>query len=185
MNSSETVKDAASRMAKAVDAFNHSLTSVHTTASPAMVEGLRVEAYGSTSRLMELAAITTPDNQTIAIQPWDKSVMQDIVKAIQVANIGLNPVADGLKIRCAIPELSRERRQELVKSIHAMGEDGKVRIRGIRRDVLDELKKAQKESLISEDDLKRLEKAVQADTDKFVKQIGDCLAVKEKELMTL
>ncbi|PWU06014.1 MAG: ribosome recycling factor [Verrucomicrobia bacterium] len=183
---SKVMNEVVGKMDKAVDYVLHEFNSIHTgKASPAMVEGLKVEAYGSLVHLKEIAAITTPDARSISIQPWDKSVVSDVVKAIQKANIGLNPRVDGSLIRCPIPELSRERRQELVKTVHGMAEEGKVRIRGIRRDVLDILKKEEKAGNIAEDDLKRMEKEIQTHTDKHIEAIGKHLTEKEKELMQI
>lgn len=176
------------RMEKAVEFIVNELRTIHTgKASPSMVETIMVKipSYGSTMKLKEIAAITTPDARTISIQPWDKGIGQEIVKAIQSANVGLNPVAAGDNIRCPIPDLSRERRQELVKTTHSMAEEGRVRIRGIRREAIDVVKKEQKEGKISEDDLKRFEKEIQTQTDKQIKKIEAHLADKEKELMQI
>ena len=172
------------KMKKALDYTLHEFSSIHTgKASPTMVEGVFVEAYGSSMRLKECAAITTPDARLIQIQPWDKGITQAIVKAIQMANLGLNPTVDGANVRIPLPELSRERRQEFVKVANRMAEEGRVQIRNVRRDTMDALKKAEKEGKISEDELKRLEKEAQTATDKTIKDIGDHLAKKEKELL--
>ena len=172
------------KMKKALDYTLHEFSSIHTgKASPTMVEGVMVEAYGSMMRLKECAAITTPDARLIQIQPWDKGVMQPILKAIQQANLGLNPSVDGAVIRVPLPELSRERRQEFVTVANRMAEEGRVHIRNVRRDTLETLKKAEKAAQISEDDLKRYEKEVQVATDKTIKDITDHLAKKEKELL--
>jgi ribosome recycling factor len=133
--------------------------------------------------LKACAAVTTPDARLIQIQPWDKGITQAIVKGIQMANIGLNPTVDGANVRIPLPELSRERRQEFVKVASRMAEEGRVHIRNVRRDTMDTLKKSQKDGKISEDDLKRFEKEVQTATDKMIKDIGDHLAKKEKELL--
>lgn len=184
MENHPTIKDASNKMDKAVDHVMHEFSSIHTgKASPTMVESLMVDVYGSMMRIKEVAAITTPDHRTIMIQPWDKGVVNEVTKAIQKANIGLNPVAAGTNIRCPIPELSRERRQELVKTTHTMAEDGRIRVRNIRREAIDELKKGQKAGDISEDELKRLEKEVQNITDKHIANIATHLESKEKELM--
>ena len=172
------------KMKKALDHTLHEFSSIHTgKASPTMVESVFVEAYGSTMRLKECAAITTPDARLIQIQPWDKGITQAIVKAIQTANLGLNPTVDGANVRIPLPELSRERRQEFVKVANRMAEEGRVHIRNVRRDTMDALKKSEKDGNISEDDLKRFEKEVQAATDKTIKDIGEHLAKKEKELL--
>lgn len=183
---SKVMNEVNEKMNKAVDFVLHEFNSIHTgKASPAMVEGLKVEAYGSTVNLKEIAAITTPDARSISIQAWDKGVINDIVKAIQKANVGLNPRVDGSLVRCPIPELSRERRQELVKTVHGMAEEGRIRIRAIRRDVLDALKKEEKAGKIAEDDMKTMEKEIQKHTDKHIESIGKHLAEKEKELLQI
>ena len=130
--------------------------------------------------LKECAAVTTPDAKTISVQPWDKSILKDIEKAIQNANLGLNPIADN-GLRIPVPELTGERRQELVKTAGTIAEDGKIRIRQIRRDAIAQLKDAQKEGF-SEDDLKRAEKEVQKEHDDFIQKIADALTKKEAEL---
>jgi ribosome recycling factor len=174
------------RMKKAVDHTLHEFSSIHTgKASPSMVEGVTVDAYGSQMRIKDCAAITTPDARLIQIQPWDKGLTKAIEKAILMANIGLNPAVDGHVVRVPLPELSRERRQEFVKVANRMAEEGRVHVRNIRRDALDALKKAQKDGKISEDDLKRFEKDVQTATDKMIKEINDHLAKKEKELLAV
>lgn len=174
--------DMLARMKKALDYTLHEFSSIHTgKATPTMVEGVMIDAYGSQMRIKDCAAITTPDSRLIQIQPWDKGLTKSIEKGIQQANIGLNPSIDGGIVRVPLPELSRERRQEFVKVAHRMAEDGRVQIRNIRRDTMDALKKAQ----IAEDDLKRLEKDVQTHTDKTIKDIADHLAKKEKELLAV
>ena len=173
------------KMKKALDHTLHEFSTIHTgKASPAMVESVMVEAYGSTMRLKECAAISTPDAHMIQIQPWDKGITQAIVKGIQTANLGLNPSVDGNLVRVPLPQLSRERREEFVKVANRMAEEGRVQTRNIRRDSMDALKKALKDGKISEDDHKRLEKEVQTATDKTIKDIGDHVAKKEKELLT-
>lgn len=180
------INDMQAKMQKALEHALHDFSQIHTgKASPTMVEGVMVEAYGSMMRLKECAAISTPDARMILIQPWDKGITQSIVKAIQIANLGLNPAVDGGNVRVPLPELSRERRQEMVKRANTMAEDGRVQVRNVRRDAMDALKKAQKDGALSEDECKRCEKEVQAATDKTIKDIGDHLAKKEKELTTL
>lgn len=173
-----------SRMKKAIDHTLHEFSSIHTgKATPAMVESVMVEAYGSTMRLKECAAISTPDARMIQIQPWDATLSKAIEKGIQQANLGFNPISDGKLIRIPLPEMSRERRQEFVKVANVLAEDGRVQVRNVRRDAMDALKKSEKDSDISEDDLKRFEKEVQTATDNAVKDIGEHLAHKEKELL--
>ncbi len=173
-------------MKKAVDHTLHEFSTIHTgKASPAMVESVMVEAYGSMMPLKGCAAITTPDPRMIQIQPWDKGLTRAIEKALQMANIGVNPVVDGALIRLPFPELSKERRQEFVKTAHRLAEEGRVSVRHIRRDAMEATKKLKKDGKISEDDEKRLEKDVQTATDKSIKDIDAHLAHKEKELLTV
>jgi ribosome recycling factor len=134
-------------------------------------------------RIKDVAAVTTPDPRTIQIQPWDKGSLKPIEKAILSANIGLNPAVDGMTIRCNIPEMSRERRQDLAKVANTMAEEGRISVRGIRRDTLEVLKKGQKAGEISEDELKRLEKDVQKLTDNSIGDIDGALDKKISELM--
>ena len=184
--SNATLTDAQTRMKKAVDHTLHEFSTIHTgKASPAMVESVQVEAYGSMMPLKGCAAITTPDPRMIQIQPWDKGLIRPIEKALQMANIGINPVVDGSLIRLPFPELSKERRQEFVKTAHRLAEEGRVAVRHVRRDAMEAAKKLKKDGKISEDDEKRLEKDVQTATDKAIKDIDTAVANKEKELMTV
>ncbi|MEN9402012.1 MAG: Ribosome-recycling factor [Verrucomicrobiota bacterium] len=181
-----TLTEAQARMKKAVEHTLHEFSTIHTgKASPAMVESVMVEAYGSMMPLKGCAAITTPDPRMIQIQPWDKGVIRAIEKALQMANIGVNPVVDGNLIRLPFPDLSRERRQEFVKTAQRLAEEGRVAVRHCRRDAMEAAKKLKKDGKISEDDEKRLEKDVQAATDKAIKDIDTHLATKEKDLMTV
>ncbi len=176
------VTDMQAKMKKAVDYTLHEFSAIHTgKATPSLVEGVMVEAYGSMMPLKSCAAISTPDARMIQVQPWDISLAKAIGKAIQEANLGFNPIVDGKVIRVPLPEMSRERRLEFVKTCHKLAEDGRVHIRNIRRDSLEALKKAK----LPEDEAKRLEKDVQAATDKFIKDIGDHLAHKEKDLLAV
>lgn len=178
--------DAQARMKKAVEHTLHEFSAIHTgKATPAMVESVMVEAYGSAMPLKQCAAITTPDARLIQIQPWDVSLVKAINKAIIDANIGFNPIPDGKLIRVPLPEMSRERRQEFVKNAHRLAEEGRVHVRNVRRDAMEHAKKAKKEGKISEDDEKRLEKEVQVSTDKAIADINTHLAHKEKDLMTV
>lgn len=174
------------RMKKAIDHTLHEFSAIHTgKASPSMVEGVMVEAYGTTMRLRDCAAITTPDARLIQITPWDKSITRSIEKALQAANLGINPIVDGALIRMPLPELSRERRQEFVKIAHRLAEEGHVSIRSTRRDSMETAKRMQKEGKLSEDDAKRIEKEIQTITDRSIKEIDTQLAAKEKELTTV
>lgn len=173
-------------MQKSLEHTLAEFNSLHTgKATPAMVEAIMVEipSYGSSMALRDIAAITTPDARTIQIQPWDKSVIKDVEKALQKANLGINPTVDGALVRLNIPELSRERRQDMVKVSHQHAEDGRVGVRHARRSALDALKVAEKEDGIPEDDVKRMEKEIQKITDEFVEKINKALAHKEEELL--
>jgi ribosome recycling factor len=176
------LNDAQARMKKAVDHTLHEFSAIHTgKATPAMVESVMVDAYGSQMRLKECAAISTPDARLIQIQPWDASLAKAIGKAIIDANLGFNPIVDGKTIRVPLPEMSRERRQEFVKTAHRLAEEGRVGIRNVRHGVLDALKKAK----LPEDENKRLEKELQTATDKAIADINGHLAQKEKDLLTV
>lgn len=174
--------DTQARMKKALDHTLHEFSTIHTgKASPTMVESVTVEAYGSTMRLKECAAVSTPDARMIVIQPWDKGLTQAIVKGIQTANLGFNPNVDGGLVRIPLPEMSRERRLEFVKVAHRLAEEGRVHVRNVRRDAIEHVKKAK----LPEDEAKRLEKDIQAATDKAIADINQHLAHKEKELTTV
>ncbi len=174
--------DAQARMKKAVDHTLHEFSSIHTgKATPAMVETVMVEAYGSMQPLKSCAAISTPDARLIQIQPWDASLIKAIIGGIQAANLGFNPVPDGKVIRIPLPEMSRERRQEFVKNAHRLAEEGRVHVRNVRRDAIEALKKAK----LPEDEAKRGEKDIQTATDKAIADINTHLAHKEKELLTV
>ena len=179
---SPILNDASAKMKKAVDYTLHEFSAIHTgKATPAMVEGVIVEAYGSNMRLKECAAISTPDARMIQIQPWDAGLAKAIAKGIQEANLGFNPIVDGKLIRVPLPEMSRERRLEFVKTAHKLAEDGRVHVRNVRRDAFEALKKAK----LPEDETKRLEKDIQTMTDKAIKDIADHLAHKEKDLLAV
>ena len=174
-------------MIKSEEAVVNEFTGVRTgKASTALVENLIIEAYeGSSMRLLELASISTPELRTIMIQPWDASTVQAIDKGIQTANLGLNPSVDGKIIRINLPDLTKERREELVKVVRKMAEDGRVSVRHVRRESIDTLKAEKKKSDITEDDLTGGEKEVQKLTDTYVKKIDDHLTDKEEEILTV
>lgn len=174
--------DAQARMKKAVDHTLHEFSAIHTgKASPVMVENVMIEAYGSMTPLKQNAAISTPDARLIQIQPWDASLIKSIISGIQAANLGFNPVPDGKVIRIPLPEMSRERRQQYVKSAQQLAEQGRVHVRNVRRDAIETGKKAK----LPEDEMKRLEKDIQAATDKAIAEINAHLAHKEKDLLTV
>ena len=178
------VKDCVTKMQKNLEHTLHEFSGIHTgKASPALVEGIMIDAYGSAMRLKECAAIHTPDARMIAVQPWDKSLLKAIEKGIQMANIGINPVIDGSIVRLPLPEMSKERRLELTKVAHRLAEEGRVAVRNTRRDGVEAVKKAFKDGKLSEDDHKKLEKDIQIQTDRIMKEIGDHLGHKEQELL--
>jgi ribosome recycling factor len=178
--------EAEEKMIKTEEVVEHEFAGVRTgKASPALVENILVEVYGSQMRIRELAGITTPEPRMLMIQPWDAGSVQPIEKAIQKSNLGLNPAVQGKFIRIVLPDLSAERRQEFVKVVHKMAENGRVAIRHVRRDAIEHLKKESKESKISEDDLEHAEKEVQKLTDQYVAKIDAHLAHKEKEILTV
>ncbi len=176
------LNDAQARMKKAVDHTLHEFSSIHTgKATPTMVETVMVDAYGSMVPLKQCAAISTPDARMIQIQPWDASLMKAIIKGIIDANLGFNPIPDSKVIRVPLPDMSRERRQEFVKTAHRLAEEGRVHVRNVRRDTLEGLKKAK----LPEDEAKRVEKDIQTATDKSIADINSHLAHKEKDLLTV
>ena len=178
--------EAEEKMIKTEQVVQHEFSGVRTgKASPALVENIMVEAYDSHMRLRELAGITTPEHRMLVIQPWDASTLHPIEKAIQKANLGLNPTIQGKILRIVLPELSEERRHEFVKVVHKMTENGRVAIRHVRRDALEHMKKESKEGVITEDELEHGEKEVQKLTDQYIKKLEEHLAHKEKEIMTV
>jgi ribosome recycling factor len=178
--------EAEEKMIKTEQVVQQEFSGVRTgKASPALVENIMVEAYDSQMRIRELAGITTPEPRMLVVQPWDAATLHPIEKAIQKANLSLNPSIQGKIIRIAIPELSEERRHEFVKVVRKMAEDGRVAIRHVRRDAMEHLKKEKKAGTIAEDDEKHAEAEVQKLTDQYIKKIDDHLAHKEKEIMTV
>jgi ribosome recycling factor len=184
MNSDDILLETEDAMDKAVEYMNHEFSSVRTgKASPALVENIEVLAYGTPMRMKQLALITTPEPRLLVIQPFDMSTMKDIDRGIRESKLGINPTIDGKLIRLRIPELSEERRRDLCKTVRTMAEEARVRIRSIRRDGMEGLKKLEKEGDITEDDLRTNEKEVQTLTDKAVKSIDVAVAAKEAEIL--
>lgn len=182
----EQIKSHEAKMQKTLDVLSKELAAVRAgRANPAVLDKITVEYYGAPTPLNQVAAISTPDPRTLAIQPWDGSVLKAIEKAIQVSDLGINPQNDGKSIRLNFPQLTEERRKELVKQIHKYSETGKVAIRNIRRDAMEAFKKKQKASEITEDDLKVAEKDLQKLTDDMCKEVDALLEKKEKELMAV
>jgi ribosome recycling factor len=186
MTAEEILFDAEMSMEKSVEYMVHEFSSVRTgKASPALVENVDVEAYGSAMKLKQLALITTPEPRLLVVQPFDAATVKDIEKALKESKIGITPQVDGKIIRLPIPELSEERRKDLVKSLRQMAEEARVRVRANRRTAVDEARKMEKTSALTEDGLRDLEGAVQKLTDKSVKEIDDHLERKEAEVMKI
>lgn len=180
----DILKNAEDRMKKAVEVVREELVKVRTgKATTALLDGIKVDYYGSMVPLNQVANISTPDVHTISVQAWEKNMLAVIDKAILNANLCLNPVNDGNVLRVPIPPLNEERRRELVKLVKKFGEDGKIAVRNVRRDAIEHLKKSEKAEHFSEDERKRGEQESQKLTDKFTKDIDNLLSVKEKEIM--
>ncbi len=178
------VPETKTRMQKGFEALLQNFASVRTgKASPALVENMAVEYYGTTTKLRDIASITTPEPRLLVIQPWDQNAVAGIEKAIMAANLGVSPSSDGRVIRLSIPELSEERRAEYGKLVKRQAEDGRVEIRNIRREANEVAKKAEKKSEITEDDLTDTLKEIQDLTDDFIKKIDQALEAKTEELM--
>ncbi|MFH0838926.1 MAG: ribosome recycling factor [Candidatus Omnitrophota bacterium] len=172
------------KMKKTIESTVREFGTVRTgRASPTLVEGIHVEYYNTPTPLKQLATISTPDARLIAIQPWDMSILGDIEKAILKSDLGVTPVNDGKLIRISLPQLSKERREELVKLVKKMSEDGRVSIRTIRRDMNEHIKKLQKDSKITEDDSFEAQESIQKLTDKYIEKIDQILKDKEKEIL--
>ena len=154
-------------------------------ANPAILNKVQVEYYGAMSPLSQIASISVPEARLIVIQPWDKSLLSQIVRAIEMSDIGINPMNDGQVIRLSFPELTEERRKDLVKDVRKLSEESKVAIRNIRRDEMDLVKTQLKNSEISEDEAKVDENKIQKETDDYVAKIEEITAKKEKEIMTV
>lgn len=174
------------RMTKTVSNFKTELTKVRTgRATPALLDGVRVDYYGSEMPISQVASVTCPEPRTIQIQPWEAGMLQAIEKAILVADLGLNPQNDGRLIRVPLPMLTEERRKELVKFIKKQGEECKIALRNERRDANEEVKKLEKDKKLAEDDAKKATEQVQKKTDEFVAEVDKILAAKEKDIMSV
>jgi ribosome recycling factor len=184
MEVKELKKDASHRMKKAVETIQQELAKIRTgRATTTLLDNVKVSYYGSTVPISQTATITIPEPRLIAIQPWDKSMISEIEKAILKSDLGLTPSNDGTFIRIPIPQLSEERRKELVKVVRKFAEEGRIAIRNVRRDVNDHLKKMQKEHLISEDELSVILDEIQELTDNSIAEIDQVLEKKELEIM--
>ncbi len=174
------------KMTKTINALKNEYASIRAgRASAAVLDKIRVDYYGTPTPVNQLAAVSVAEARILTIQPWDKSVLHAIEKAIQTSDLGINPQNDGSVIRLTFPPLTEDRRKEIVKTIRSTSEESKVAIRSIRRDCMDKLKKMEKASEITEDDLKEGEKQIQDKTDKFIKEIDSIASAKEKEVMEI
>lgn len=184
MNADDILLTAEEGMDKSVNYMMHEFSAVRTgKASPALVENIDVEAYGSNMKLKQLALITTPEPRLLVIQPFDAATVKDIERGLKESKIGITPSVDGKIIRLPIPELSEERRKDLVKGIRQMAEEARVRVRGHRRDGIDTARKSKKEGTMTEDQLADLEEGVQKITDQYIKSIDGHLETKEADIM--
>jgi len=180
----QILKETEDKMHKAVEVLRNELARIRTgKATTALLDGIKIDYYGSLVPLSQAATVSVSDSHTLAVQPWEKALIPVIDKAIQAANLGLNPVSDGNVVRVPIPALNEERRKELVKLVKKFAEEGKISIRNVRRDGIEHLKKAEKAEHVSEDERKRAETDTQKHTDKFIKDIDALVAMKEKEIM--
>lgn len=178
------IKDAKTRMNKSIEAFRHEIAKVRTgKATTALLDGIKVDYYGTLTPLNQTANVSVLDSHTLSITPWDKTMVGAIDKAILVADLGLNPVNDGTNIKVPIPPLNEERRKELVKLVKKFGEDAKIAIRNVRRDANDHLKKAEKEKELSEDLRHDAEAEVQKYTDEHINKIDEIIKNKDAEIM--
>lgn len=176
-------KEFTDRMEKTCSVLVENFNSVRAgRANASVLDKITVEYYGTVTPIQQLATISAQDARTLAIQPWDGSVLKGIEKAIQASDLGINPQNDGRVIRLVFPQLTEERRKELVKQVKKYGEESKVAVRNIRRDAMDKFKKMQKAGEMTEDDCKNAEKDIQKETDDFIKKIDSLCAKKEKEL---
>lgn len=179
-----TIKAANQAMERAIEALKRDFTAVRTgKATPALLDTVRVEAYGSQVPLNQVASVSAPEPRLLVVQPWDRAMLNPIEKALQMSDLGLNPSNDGKIIRVPIPALTEERRREFVKLLHKMAEEARVSIRHARKEGNDEIKRRQKDSEISEDQARREQDEVQKLTDRFIQTVEDLLKHKEAEVM--
>jgi ribosome recycling factor len=184
MTTKEVLHNAEDKMKKAIESMNREFSEIRTgRASPTLVEGLHIDYYGTPTLLKQLASISVPDAHLLVIQPWDISAIAEIEKAIMKSNLGITPSNDGKLIRLSVPQLSKERRQELAKVVHKMAEEGRVSLRTIRRDSKEALEKLEKDKAISEDDKFRGIDELQKLVDKYIAKVDELLKNKEKEIL--
>lgn len=180
----EIIKESEDRMKKSVEAFRHDLATMKAgRATPALLDKLRVDYYGTPTPVNQVANIDIPDARTITIKPWDRTMLKAIEKSILTSDLGLNPNNDGIVIRLSLPPMTQDRRKELVKVVHKRAEEERVVVRNLRRDANEQVKKVEKERAISEDESKRAQDEVQKLTDKIIKEVDHVMDLKEKEIM--
>jgi ribosome recycling factor len=180
----EIFASAEHRMKRAVEILQRDYGNIRTgRASPSLLDRIQVDYYGTPTPVNNLATISVPEPRLIVVQPWDRTALPSIEKAIQKSDLGLNPSSDGTVIRLAIPQLTEERRKEIVKQVHRRAEEGRVAVRNIRRESHDELKKQERDHAISEDDLKRSNDRLQKMTDKYVTEIDEVARRKEHDVL--
>jgi ribosome recycling factor len=186
MTGEAVLSEAREKMKKSLGALDRELTGIRAgKASAALLDSVKVDYYGTATPVNQVAAIKVPEPRLIVLQPFEKSMVQAVAKAIQAAGLGLNPTDDGTVVRIPIPQLTEERRKDLVKKAKAVGEHAKVSLRQVRREANDQLKKLQTDKDLSEDDAHRLEGEVQQMTDEHVKKIDDVLKAKENEILEI
>ncbi len=184
MTTKDILHGADEKMKKAFESVTREFSEIRTgRASPVIVEGIHVDYYGTPTLLKQLASISAPDAHLLVIQPWDVSAIPEIEKAIMKSNLGITPSNDGKVVRLSVPQLSKERRQELAKLIHKMSEDGRISLRTIRRDAKEHLEKLEKDKVISEDDKFRGVDELQKQVDKYIAKVDELLKSKEKEVL--
>lgn len=184
MINNQIIKDARQRMDKTIEAFRIEISKIRTgKATTALLDGVKVDYYGTMSPLNQVGSVSVLDVHTISVTPWDKSMVPLIEKAILASDLGLNPISDGTNLKIPIPALTEERRKELVKVVKKFGEESKIALRNVRRDANDHLKKMEKEKKLTEDELKEAEKETQKLTDEHITKIDDMIKHKEKDIM--
>lgn len=186
MNYKDEYKDYERKMKRTIEVLEEQFDSVRAgKANIGVLNQVSVDYYGTPTPIQQIASVSTPDPRTLAIQPWDASALKQIEKAILASDLGINPTNDGRVIRLVFPQLTEERRKDLVKVVRKYGEDGKVAVRNVRRDAMDKFKVMKKNNEITEDDLKNMEKDMQKLTDEFVKEVEKATDKKEKELTSI
>lgn len=181
----EVIEELKKKMQKTLQTFKEELSHIRTSrASVSLLEGIKVDCYGQKMSIPQIATINVVEGKMLVIQPWDPNLTKEIEKAIQKSDLGINPTSDGKTIKLVFPPLTEERRKDLVKVAHKIGEEAKIAIRNLRRDSLEKFKTAKKNKEISEDDYNKLEKEVQKIHDEYIKNIDKLLTEKEKEILT-